>query len=157
MPHHRVGRVPDRRHAQGGPGGPSARRYRLFGLVSDFAAESGRGILGSYVLSNLSPQVLEALKKPSRAEPGDAVAIIEARYSSIGVAAADRAVKHAPVRLIRLVPGEGITGKSYFVLCGTVAAVEAGAEAAREMLGKHLVDAVVLAKPEEALLATLGK
>ena len=117
------------------------------------AAESGRGILGSYVLSNLSPQVLEALKKPSRAEPGDAVAIIEARYSSIGVAA----VKHAPVRLIRLVPGEGITGKSYFVLCGTVAAVEAGAEAAREMLGKHLVDAVVLAKPEEALLATLGK
>ncbi len=121
------------------------------------AAESGRGILGSYVLSNLSPQVLDALKKPSRAEPGDAVAIIEARYSSIGVAAADRAVKHAPVRLIRLVPGEGITGKSYFVLCGTVAAVEAGAEAAREMLGKHLVDAVVLAKPEEALLATLGK
>ncbi len=43
------------------------------------------------------------------------------------------------------------------MLCGTVAAVEAGAEAAREMLGKHLVDAVVLAKPEEALLATLGK
>ena len=73
------------------------------------------------------------------------------------MAAADRAVKQAPVRLIRLVPGEGITGKSYFVLCGTVAAVEAGAAAARTMLGKHLVDSVVLANPEEALLSTLGR
>ena len=121
------------------------------------AAASGKGIQGSYVLSTLSPQVRESLKMPSQAEPGDAVAIIEARYSSIGVAAADRAVKQAPVRLIRLVPGEGITGKSYFVLCGTVAAVEAGAAAARTMLGKHLVDSVVLANPEEALLSTLGR
>ncbi|MEG2140988.1 MAG: BMC domain-containing protein [Bilophila sp.] len=122
-----------------------------------FAAESGRGLLGSYVLSNIDPQVLAALKNPSRAEEGDAVAIIEARTSSSGVAAADKAVKEAPVRLIRLVPGEGITGKSYFVLCGTVAAVEAGAEAARSTLGKHLVDSVVLARPEKALLATLGR
>ena len=122
-----------------------------------FAAESGRGLLGSYVLSNIDPQVMAALKNPSRAEAGDAVAIIEARTSSSGVAAADKAVKEAPVRLIRLVPGEGITGKSYFVLCGAVAAVEAGAEAARNVLGKHLVDSVVLARPEEALLATLGR
>ncbi len=116
-----------------------------------------RGILGSYVLSNIAPQVIAALKKPSQAKAGDAVAVIEARTSSSGVAAADKAVKEAPVRLIRLVPGEGITGKSYFVLSGTVAAVEAGADAARAVLGKHLVDSVVIARPEEALLATLGR
>lgn len=123
----------------------------------ELAAASKRGILGSFVLSNISLQVMEALKRPSQAESGDAVAIIEARTSSIGVAAADRAVKQAPVRLIRLVPGEGITGKSYFVLCGDVAAVEAGAEAARTFLGKHLIDCEVIARPEAALLATLGR
>lgn len=121
------------------------------------AADLKRGLLGSYVLSNISPQVMDALERPSEAEPGDAIALIEARTSSIGVAAADKAVKDAPVRLIRLVPGEGITGKSYFVLCGTLSAVEAGAEAAHAVLGKYLVDSVILARPEEALLATLGK
>ena len=98
------------------------------------ARESGRVLAGSFVLSGVSPQVLEVLRHSTPPAPGDALGVVECRTVAAGIAAADAAAKRSAVTLARLVPGQGINGKSYFVIGGDVAAVEEAVEAARQSL-----------------------
>ncbi|MBI4806554.1 MAG: BMC domain-containing protein [Desulfovibrio sp.] len=119
------------------------------------ARESGRVLAGSFVISNVSSQVIDVLKKSSMAKEGDALGIIECRTVSSGVAAADSAVKRSVVSLLRLVMGQGINGKSYFVISGDVASVEEAAEAAKSALGKDLVEAVVIPRPSASVVQAL--
>lgn len=116
-----------------------------------FATESGRKLLGSFVISNIAPQVIEGLKKSALPAPGDALGVVECRTASSGVFAADRAVKQASVRLLRLVTGQGINGKAYFVLGGDVAAVNEAVQAANLALGKSRIETVVLPRPDAAV------
>lgn len=121
----------------------------------DYARESGRVLFGSYVISNVSEQVLTALKRGTPAEEGCAISIVECRRVSAGVAAADVAVKHSAVSLVRVVTGQGINGKSYFIMSGDVASVEEATEAAKTALGQQLVEAVVIPRPNASVLRTL--
>lgn len=120
-----------------------------------FARESGRSLMGSFVISHVSPQVIAVLKKMAQAEAGDALGIIESRTASSGVSAADCAVKRSQIRLLRLVAGQGINGKSYFVISGDVASVEEAVEAARSDLGDRLIEAVVIPRPDPAVVRAL--
>ncbi len=120
----------------------------------ELARESNRSLAGSFILSNVSEQVMVALKKASMAEEG-AIGIIECRKASFGVAAADCAVKQASVNIIRLVTGQGINGKSYFVINGDIASVTEATDAAKKMLGKSLIDAVVLPSPNDSVLKAI--
>ena len=122
-----------------------------------FAEDSGRGLTGSFVISNVSPQVTSALKKGIAPEPGDAIGVIECRTVAAGVAAADCAVKQAAVSLLRLVTGQGITGKSYFVLSGDVGSVTEATEAARAVLEGKLVEAVVIPRPDADVVRALTR
>jgi microcompartment protein CcmL/EutN len=121
------------------------------------ARESGRALAGAFVLANVSPQVLAALRGPSAHEDGDALGVVECRTVSGGVAAADSAVKRSAVRLLRLVAGQGINGKSYFVIGGDVASVEEAAEAARSALGRDLLDAVVIPRPSPEVVRSVTR
>jgi len=121
------------------------------------ARESGRALAGSFVISNVSPQVVDVLKMSALAREGDALGVIESRTASAGVAAADQAVKRSAIRLLRLVTGQGISGKSYFVMGGDVASVEEAARAAKEALGKNLVEAVVIPRPDASVVAALTR
>ncbi len=119
------------------------------------AEESGRALKGSFVISNVSRQVLEVLKKDASIGTVEALGVIECRSVSSGVAAADVAVKRSAVDLARLVTGQGINGKSYFVICGDVASVEEAAGAASAALGKNLVEAVVIPRPDASVVKSL--
>ncbi|MCW7753355.1 BMC domain-containing protein [Desulfobotulus sp. H1] len=138
-------------------------RYLIFvagdrdavGTSIRFAEDSGRLLVGSFILSNVSPQVLAVLKRSQPAEEGAAIGVIESRNVSSGVAAADGAVKRSAVRLVRLVTGQGINGKSYFVMSGDVASVKEAAEAAEAILGRNLVEAVVIPKPSASVVKAL--
>lgn len=119
------------------------------------ARESGRALAGSFVISNISPKVVNALKKRIFPEVGDAIAVIECKTASSGVAAADCSVKRSEVNLARLVTGQGINGKSYFVISGDVAAVRESAEAAKSALGKNLIEVVVIPSPDASVVKAL--
>lgn len=119
------------------------------------AKDSGRNLMAAIVISNISAQVIEALKKPQLAQPGEALSVIEARNISSGIEAADQAVKRSAVTLARFVAGTGIMGKSYFVLSGDVASVNEATEAARESLGEKLVETVVIPRPDAAVFKAL--
>lgn len=120
-----------------------------------FAQDSGRKLSGAFVISNISPQLVQALKKADPAQPGDALGVVESRAVAVGVAAADKAVKRSAVRLSRLVTGQGITGKLYFIVSGDVASVREAVEAATEFLEDALVDAVVIPRPDQSVLGAL--
>lgn len=121
------------------------------------ARDSGRSLADSFVLSNISPQVIAVLKKGEEPEQGDAIGVVECKTVSSGIAAADNAVKRAAIRLVRLVAGQGINGKSYFVISGDVASVTEAIEAAREVLGQKVIKTVVLPRPEsEVVRAVTG-
>ncbi|MDO5536125.1 MAG: BMC domain-containing protein [Desulfovibrionaceae bacterium] len=119
------------------------------------ASESGRPLAGSFVISHISPLVMAALKRAPAQILGTAVAVVECRNVSSGVVAADRAVKRSDVQIARFVAGQGINGKSYFVLTGDVAAVREASDAARESLGGHLLDLVVIPAPDPAVARAL--
>lgn len=119
------------------------------------AVQSGRSLFGNFVISNVSQQVMNVLKRSSSAQPGEALGVVECRSVAAGIAAADTTIKKAQVRLLRIVTGQGINGKSYFVVSGDVASVEEAVDTAKEALGQKLVDAVVLPRPEEAVVRAL--
>ena len=120
------------------------------------ARQSGRALSGSFVIANISPQVTAALGRGEAAREGDALAVVECRNASSGFSAADSAVKRSAVRLLRLVAGQGIHGKSYFVLGGDVAAVREAAAAAEQALGRDCVECVVIPRPDPALARALA-
>lgn len=119
------------------------------------AEEAGYALAGSYTIGGIAKEVVAALKHPLCA-PGDgAVGVVESRTASSGVVAADKAVKRSQAHLARIVTGHGINGKSYFVVTGEVAAVEEAVAAARQALGKALVEAVVIPSPDSAVVNAL--
>jgi microcompartment protein CcmL/EutN len=125
------------------------------GTAVALARDAGRPLAGSFVLSNISPQVLRVLKTTTPPEPGEALGVIECRTVSAGIAAADAAVKRSAITLARLVTGQGINGKSYFVISGDVAAVEEAVAAARAVLDSQLIEAVVIPRPSVAVIQSL--
>ena len=120
-----------------------------------YARETQAKLVGSFVISNISPLLIEAFKKTEVAKRGEALGIVECRNVSAGINAADKAVKKSEVRLLKFVSGQGIMGKSFFVLGGDVAAVREAVEAAREVLTDRLVEAVVIPNPAEAMASAL--
>lgn len=119
------------------------------------AQDSGRALTGSFVISNVSFQLMAVLQRDGVAHEGGALGIIECRNVSSGVVAADSAVKHSAIQLLRLVTGQGINGKSYFVIGGDVASVREAAETAESILGKNLVEAVVIPRPNASVVRSL--
>jgi microcompartment protein CcmL/EutN len=123
------------------------------------AENSDTPLAGSFIISRVHPALIESVGSCREILPGDALAVVECRTAVAGVMAADQALKKADVQLARLVTGQGISGKSFFVLNGEVAEVEEGVAAARQALGKKLIEAVILTAPDAAVIATvtLGK
>lgn len=122
-----------------------------------FAQDSGRALVGSFVISNVSSQLMAVLQRDIVPHKGGALGVIECRNVSSGVVAADSTVKRSDIQLLRIVTGQGINGKSYFVIGGDVASVNEAAETAESILGKNLVDAVVIPRPDATVVASLIK
>lgn len=112
-------------------------------------------LAGSYIVSHVSPQVTGVLRREPARMGGRALGVIECRNAADSVIAADKAVKRADVSLMRMVLGQGIGGKSYFVITGHVAEVREAATAAAEELGKALLQQVVMAQPDPAVMKAL--
>ncbi len=123
-------------------------------VSTSVAAAEGAGyaLAGSYTISNISSQVIDALKRPIAMAGHGALGVVECRNVSSGIVAADKAVKRSTALLARIVTGQGINGKSYFVLTGDVASVEEAVDAAKESLGKNLMEAVVIPSPDSSVI-----
>jgi microcompartment protein CcmL/EutN len=121
-------------------------------------AEGGPAVLDSLFLARPHPGIREAVGARARGAALAAVGVIETLTIASTLLAADAAAKAALVQLIEIRLAMGLGGKSFVVLTGEVAQVEAGvAEGTRLAVerGRHL-RSVVIPRPDERFAALLA-
>ena len=119
---------------------------------------SGSTIVDTFVIPNIHPSVLPAISGGNSIEAVQAMGVIETYSVAATIEAADAAVKAASVIPLRMHLAFGIGGKSYVVLSGEVAdmnaAVAAGAAVASEK--GFLVNRVVIPRPHPQLIQQIA-
>ena len=113
----------------------------------DIVNENPRpSLIGSVFLPDIAGAVADALVNPHAVlgTQAEAVGVVETPTIAAGIDAADAAVKHADVVLCGLRLADGLDGKSYFIVDGTVGEVQAAVEAAVDRCGDLISDSVVI-------------
>lgn len=145
--------------------GCPGKYYLLFtGEVAAVQAsiDAGRQVGGDHVVDDcviprVHSQVVRAINMTSMPEVMRAVGVMEFFSVTASVYSADAAVKAADVDLVDVRLGTGIGGKSFVVLTGEVAAVQAAVQAGINTPSAQgmLVSSVVIPSPHEELLESL--
>ena len=121
--------------------------------VSTAKVQHGEQLINSFVLGNPHESIFPAIYGATEIEDVSALGILETYDAASMIVAADEAAKTATVDLIELRLARGMCGKSYMMLTGEVAAVEAAIERARQTVGKGgmYLDSSVIAHPDEQI------
>lgn len=114
-------------------------------------------LIGDFVLGNPHEDIFPALYGSSQVGEMGALGILETYDVASVIVAADVAAKTAMVRLIEVRVAKGMCGKSYLLLTGEVAAVEAAIQAGKRSVGEAgmLLDASVIPSPDAKLIRTI--
>lgn len=121
--------------------------------VSTAKVQHGEQLINSFVLGNPHESIFPAIYGATEIENVSALGILETYDAASMIVAADEAAKTAIVDLIELRLARGMCGKSYMMLTGEVAAVEAAIERAKQTVGKGgmYLDSSVIAHPDEQI------
>lgn len=123
----------------------------------DTAADT---LLSSFVIANVHPQVVEAIRDTRPVTEIDAIGVVETWSVADVIRSADVAVKSGLVELIELNLAKGIGGKAFFNVTGEVGAVRSSINAAWEALGdpasaKLRIQRTVIPQAHKALRKSL--
>lgn len=126
------------------------------------SVEKGKLAAGEWLVDHLLiPYVHEglfpAIRGTAEKAPIESLGAIETRSVAATVLAADAAAKAADVRLLEVRLGQGIGGKGYFTLTGSVASVEAAVDAGAAAIasGGQFIRKVVIPAPHDEMLGKI--
>lgn len=123
------------------------------------AARSGYSehLIDSFILGNPHDSIFPAIYGTTNIEKIRALGILETFSAASIIVAADEAAKTAQVELIELRIARGMCGKSYLLLTGEIAAVEAAIEKAKKAAGENamMLDSSVIANPDSKLCKSI--
>ena len=110
-------------------------------------------IIDTFVLGNPHESIFPAIYGTAQPEKIEALGILETYDVAALIVAADFAAKTAIVDLVELRLAKGMCGKSYMTLTGTVSAVQAAIDRAKEEAGDRgmFLDSSVIARPDKQL------
>lgn len=110
-------------------------------------------LIDSFILGNPHESIFPALYGAAEVESARALGVIETFSAASIIVAADAAAKTAQVELIELRVARGMCGKSYLMITGEVAAVNAAIAKAEEEVGKNgmYLDSSVTPNPDPKL------
>ena len=113
--------------------------------------------IDSFVLGNPHESIFPAIYGASHVEGVSALGILETYDAASIIEAADQAAKTAIVDLIELRIAKGMCGKSYLMLTGEVAAVEAAIERAALVAADKgmFLDSQVIPHPDEKMISRI--
>lgn len=122
--------------------------------VDRAAARDADKVIDTFVLGNPHESIFPAIYGTAQPEKIDALGILETYDVAALVVAADAAAKTAIVELIELRLAKGMCGKSYMLLTGSVSAVQAAIDRAKEEAGEKgmFLDSSVIARPSDKLM-----
>ncbi len=108
-------------------------------------------LIDTFVLGNPHDSIFTALYGASEIGNPNALGVLETFSAAAAIVAADTAAKTALVDLIELRLARGMCGKSYLLLTGEIAAVEAAIEKAKMGAGENgmFLDSAVIPRPDE--------
>ena len=111
-------------------------------------------LIDSFVLGNPDDSIFPAISGTTSVDSVNALGVIETFDAAQIIVASDNAVKTSEVRLIEIRLARGMCGKSYAMLTGEVAAVEAAIERAKEVVmpSGMMLDSTVIARPDKKLI-----
>ncbi len=114
-------------------------------------------VVDSFVIPNVHPSVLPAISGGTHIDKVGAIGVIETYSVAATIEATDAAVKAASVEPIRMHLAFGIGGKSYVLLTGEVADVNAATDAGSQIASDKgfLVSKVVIPRPSRQLIDQL--
>lgn len=117
----------------------------------------GQRLIDSFVLGNPHASIFPALYGAVEVENPHALGVIETYSGAAAIVAADTAAKTAMVQLVELRIARGMCGKSYLLLTGEVAAVQAAIDKAKQAAGESgmLLDSSVTPNPDPKLWETI--
>lgn len=121
--------------------------------VETAKVQHGMHLINSFVLGNPHESIFPAIYGATEIEDVSALGIMETYDASSIIVAADEAAKTAIVDLIELRVARGMCGKSYLMLTGEVAAVEAAIERAKNVVAEDgmYLDSAVIAHPDKQI------
>ena len=108
-------------------------------------------LIDPFVLGTPHDSIFSALSGASEIGTPDALGVLETFSAAAAIVAADTAAKTALVELIELRLARGMCGKSYLLLTGEIAAVEAAIEKAKIGAGENgmFLDSAVIPRPDK--------
>ncbi|WMJ88677.1 BMC domain-containing protein [Anaerocolumna sp. MB42-C2] len=114
-------------------------------------------LIDSFILGNPHESIFAAIYGATQIDKINALGILETFSAASIIVAADEAAKTAEVELIELRIARGMCGKSYLILTGEVAAVEAAITKAKAAVGENamLLDAAIIANPDDKLCKSI--
>jgi microcompartment protein CcmL/EutN len=114
-------------------------------------------LIDSFILGNPHESIFPAIYGTTHIEKIRALGILETFSAASIFVAADEAAKTAQVELIELRVARGMCGKSYLMLTGELAAVEAAIDKAKKAVGENamLLDSSVIANPDSKLCKSI--
>ncbi len=119
--------------------------------VDAAAVQDPEPLIDSFVLGAPHESLFAALYGTADVGDPEALGILETFSSSAAIVAADIAAKTALVHLAEVRLARGMCGKSYLLLTGSIAAVQAAIERAQAGAGENgmFLDSAVIPHPDE--------
>ena len=118
--------------------------------VNTARIQHGSHLISSFVLGNPHESIFPAIYGATEIEEVSALGVLETYDAASMVVAADEAAKTAIVDLVEIRLARGMCGKSYMMITGEIAAVQAAIERAKQTVGKEgmYLDSSVIAHPD---------
>lgn len=125
--------------------------------VEAAGTDYGMHLINSFVLGNPHESIFPAIYGTTEIGKISALGILETYDAASIIVAADIAAKTAVVELIELRIARGMCGKSYMMLTGEVAAVDAAIDKAKKEIGADgmYLDSSVIPHPDEKICRTI--
>lgn len=113
--------------------------------------------IGTFVLGNPHEDLFDAIYGTAEISELRALGVLETFDVASMLVAADNAAKTSEVKLIEMRLARGMCGKSYLMLTGEVAAVQAAIERAKATAEKEgmYLDSSVIARPDAKLIKSI--
>lgn len=108
-------------------------------------------LIDSFILGNPHESIYEAIWGTTNIEQPGAIGVLETYSVAQAIVGADVAAKTSDVKLVELRLARGMCGKSYLILTGEVAAVQAAIDRAKDGAGEYgmYLDSTVIAGPDK--------
>ena len=121
--------------------------------VKNGVAAGEESIVGSFIIPHVHPDVIKAITRSTPVDKIEALGGVETFSIFSAIYAADASIKTANIKLIELRVANGLGGKAFYTLTGSVAAVRAAVEAGELSAKKDgsFLNSTVIPRPHDSV------